>query len=378
MFYFCFIFRILYHETLSLSINVVMGDLASYAIHTSTGRQYPEVLDDGRGPFHRDRDRIIHSKAFRRLDRKTQVLVSGTGDHYRTRLTHSLEVAQISRDLARRLHLNEDLCEAIALAHDLGHPPFGHVGEHALDDVMKEFGMNFEHNEQSRRIVEVLEKGYPTFDGLNLTNETIEGLIKHQTAYDQEGKKFNKFSHLEAQIVNVADEIAYNNHDIDDGIRLGVLKMEDLEEVELWRIAKAVVLEKFGEIDFKKYRQRIISVMISMMVEDFYSQTTAELGRNNIKTLDDVKNFEGLLGKFSDRMKEKIKELRTFLFQRFYMHPTVLEKVNEGSGMIKKLFKYYLEHPDKFPKGNNPSVEQIKDYIAGMTDGFLLKEFKKI
>lgn len=355
-----------------------MGELADYAIKESTGRAYPEVLDDGRGPFHRDRDRIIHCKAFRRLDRKTQVMVAGSGDHYRTRLTHSLEVAQIARDLARRLHLNEDLCETIALAHDLGHPPFGHIGEAALDEMMRKFDMNFEHNEQSRRIVEVLEKGYPTFDGLNLTNETIEGLIKHQTAYDQEGKKFEKFSHLEAQVVNAADEIAYSNHDIDDGIRLGVLKVEDMEHIELWRVAREVVEEKYGKIDLKKYRMRVISVMMAKMVEDFCAETQKKLKENNIKTLDDVKNFQGLLCCFSNEMKEMMRGLRTFLFQKFYMHPMVLEKVDAGSEMIKKLFQHYLDNPDKFPKGNKPGVVQIKDYIAGMTDGFLMKEFKKI
>lgn len=358
-----------------------MSDLADYAIkdEASQGRKFLEQFDDDRPPFQRDRDRILHSKAFRRLDRKTQVLVSGSGDHYRTRLTHSMEVAQIARDLARRLHINEDLCEAIALAHDLGHTPFGHAGQDALNQVMQCFGESFEHNEQSRRIVEVLEKEYPIFDGLNLSIETIDGLIKHQTAYDQEGKKFEQFSNLEAQIVNVADEIAYMNHDVDDGLRLGALNIEALDHIVIWKKARTVIENKYGdEIDVLKYRERVISVMMSMMIEDFCSQTKKNISENNIKTVNDVKNFHGLLAEFSDDMKKIMKQLRQVLYNDFYMHPQVVAAVSEGQKMIKELFEYYYKNPNKFPGTGKITPIQIKDYIAGMTDSFLLNEYKKI
>lgn len=358
-----------------------MLDLANYAIKNekSKGRRFPELFDDGRVPFQRDKDRIIHSKAFRRLDRKTQVLVAGSGDHYRTRLTHSIEVAQIARDLARRLRLNEDLCEAIALAHDLGHTPFGHAGQDALNQVMQNFGESFEHNEQSRRIVEFLEKGYPTFDGLNLTIETIDGLIKHQTAYDQEGKRFEQFAHLEAQIVNVSDEIAYLNHDVDDGLRLGAISIEDLEKIEIWRNARLEVEKKYGaDVNVVKYRERVISSMMSIMIDDFCATTEANLIKNGIKTVEDVEKFQGLLAHFSEHMKEVLKKLRQLLYDKFYMHPQVVTAVEEGQRMIKKLFKFYYKNPDKFPLGDKVDPIRIKDYIAGMTDNFLMKQYKKI
>jgi len=358
-----------------------MRDLADYAIkdRESRGRRFEEIFDDGRAPFQRDKDRIIHSKAFRRLDRKTQVLVAGSGDHYRTRMTHSLEVAQIARDLARRLRLNEDLCEAIALAHDLGHTPFGHAGQDALNQVMQNFGESFEHNEQSRRIVEVLEKGYPTFEGLNLTIETIDGLIKHQTAYDQEGKQFDKFAHLEAQIVNVSDEVAYMNHDVDDGLRLGALTVEDLDQVLIWKSARLATEDKYGHgIDLVEYRERVISTMMSMMIDDFCRQTEANIEEHGIKTIGHVSEFEGLLADFSEAMKTELKQLRRLLYDKFYMHPQVVAAVSEGQRMIKKLFEYYYKNPEMFPLDGKVDPVRIKDYIAGMTDSFLLEQYKKI
>ena len=210
--------------------------LSSYAIKSSKslGRKHEEEIEDDRLCFQRDKDRIVHCKAFRRLDDKTQVFIGGTGDHYRTRLTHTIEAAGISRDIARRMGLNEDLCEAIALAHDLGHPPFGHGGEDALDEIMKKYGYRFEHNEQSLRVVEKLENVYPNFNGLNLTVEVLDGMIKHQTSWDRKGIEIKTSPHLEAQVVNVADEIAYTNHDLDDGIRAGLIRIEALEKFKLW------------------------------------------------------------------------------------------------------------------------------------------------
>ncbi len=360
-------------------------NLASYAIKSgeSAGRRYTENVGDERMCFQRDKDRIIHSKAFRRLDEKTQVFVAGSGDHYRTRLTHTLEVAQVARDIARRLDLNEDLCEAIALAHDLGHPPFGHAGEQAINDVMKSLGGHFEHNEQSRRVVEVLERSYPGFDGLNLTIEVLEGLMKHQTAWDQAGKIFEISGHLEAQVVNVADEIAYTNHDMDDGLRSGLISLKQLRKFKLWQVGEKEVFEKYGKhLEEDILISRVISSIISMMIEDFCLQTIENIQKHKIKTVADVKKHQGSIAEFSGDMKITIKELRQFLFKNFYLNPKIEAFTLNGKKMIKKLFEYYYKNPKNFPKSAGTSKEErivvIKDYIAGMTDRFLIQEFKKI
>ncbi|NIA01916.1 MAG: deoxyguanosinetriphosphate triphosphohydrolase [Nitrospirae bacterium] len=363
--------------------------LAPYAVKSgeSMGRKFEEKSDDERLCFQRDKDRIVHSKAFRRLEEKTQVFTAGSGDHYRTRLTHTLEVTQISRGLARRLKLNEDLCEAIALAHDLGHPPFGHGGEDALDRVLQKHGLHFEHNEQSRRVVEVLEKNYPEFDGLNLSIEVLDGLIKHQTSFDQSGKKFKTSAHLEAQVVNVADEIAYTNHDMDDGLRSGFIKLSDLKKFEIWKIASEKVVSKYGEIINEHVKiSRTISSIISMMIEDFCTQTEENIEKFGIKTLEDVVQHKGLIAHFSPAMDKMIAALRKHLYDNFYMNPALYKLVREGEKMIEKLFNYYIDNPDKFPtavaerageQGDDYFIS-VKDYIAGMTDGYLVAEFKKI
>jgi dGTPase len=328
--------------------------LSNFAIKSaeSKGRKFKESFsDDNRTCFQRDRDRIIHSKAFRRLDQKTQVFVSGSGDHFRTRLTHTLEVMQMSRDIARRLGLNEDLCEVIALAHDLGHPPFGHAGEAALDKIMKEHGLRFEHNQQSLRVVEKLEKSYPNFDGLNLSLEVLEGLMKHQSPWDQEGHDFDGAPSLEAQVVNLADEIAYTNHDIDDGLRSGLISLDQLNDVELWKMAKDSVFEKYGEkLEREIFISRIVSAMISLMIEDV------------------CENEKGVV-RFSDKFIVYMKEIRDFLYKNFYLNPIILKEVKKGEKMIKELFEFYLK------KGRD--ITELKDYIAGMTDSFLLKEYEK-
>lgn len=362
-------------------------NLKKYAIRKSLGRKFDEKdFDDKRTPFQKDQNRILHSKAFRRLDAKTQVFTAGSGDHYRTRLTHSLEVSQISRDLARRLGLNEDLCEVIALAHDLGHPPFGHGGEDAIDEMMKKYGMHFEHNEQSRRIVDELEKAYPDFNGLNLTFEVLDGLIKHQTVFDQSGKVFETASHLEAQVVNIADEIAYTNHDLDDGIRGGFLKISELKKKTLWILAEENVIQRYGKIKDKDvFISRIISNILSMMVEDLCLQTEKNLKKAKIKNLDDVKKYKGMLVRFSDQMLANIKQLRKYLFENFYMHPDIFKEVKRGERMIKKVFEFYVKNPKKFPgkihkiRGEkNSTIIAVKDYVAGMTDFFLADVFEKI
>ncbi len=358
--------------------------LAKYAIKSkaSLGRRHREVIEDERLCFQRDKDRIIHCKAFRRLDQKTQVFMAGSGDHYRTRLTHTLEVAQISRDLARRLSLNEDLCEAIALAHDLGHPPFGHGGEEALNEIMENFGGHFEHNEQSRRIVEKLEKVFPGFEGLNLTLETLDGMIKHQTAYDQSGRVFEISAHLEAQMVNLADEIAYTNHDMDDGLRSGILELDELRKFALWERGEAEVQKKYGkDLDHDVYVSRMISTIISLMVVDLCRQTSHNLEAHKITSVENVKTFKGNLAHFSPEMRLMLTGIRQFLYDKFYMHPEVMSFITRGKMMIKKLFEFYLKQPQAMPirtRSSEDSLEvRVKDYIAGMTDHFLVAEFEK-
>ncbi len=354
--------------------------LASYAVKSrdSLGREFPEEKDKYRLIFQKDKERVIHSKAFRRLDQKTQVLTAGTGDHYRTRLTHTLEVAQISRGMARRLGLNEDLAEVIALAHDLGHPPFGHAGEDALNEIMQEFGAHFEHNEQSKRVVETLERSYPHFKGLNLSMEVREGLMKHQTAFDQEGKIFEVSAHLEAQIVNIGDETAYINHDIDDGLRSGLISLEQLGQFALWRAAGELAKEKHGQNMGREILiARTISKMISLMINDLCVNTTKNLEENKIETLDDVKNYQGALAVFSEEMRAKIDEIRHFLYQNFYLSEEVVTKNAHGKEMIKKTFYHLMKHPQSFGwekiKSEESSLEvAVKDYIAGMTDRFLI------
>lgn len=359
--------------------------LADYAVKSlnSEGRFFKEKKSSDRMPFQKDKERILHSKAFRRLDKKTQVFVSGSGDHFRTRLTHTLEVAQISKDICRRMGLNEDLAEAIALAHDLGHPPFGHVGEEAISEMMTRCGMHFEHNEQSKRIVEKLEKAYPNFEGLNLTKEVLEGLIKHQTAYDQKGKKFERSAHLEAQVVNIADEIAYTNHDIDDGIRSGLITLKQLRKLGLWKKAEASVHKTYGKILAEEVLiSRTISHIISAMVEDLCDTTEKNLKQYKIKKLKDVKKFKGYLATFSKKMKSDVKEMRMFLFKNFYMNSHIKKSVVKGKKMIKEVFAFYLKNPKNLPSSSyanekEPLQIRIKDYISGMTDLFLIREYEK-
>ena len=273
-------------------------DLAPYAAlsQQSHGRLHPEPFKDDRPAFERDRDRIIHCAAFRRLEYKTQVFINHEGDYYRTRLTHSLEVAQISRGIARRLGLNEDLAEALALAHDLGHTPFGHTGEHILNELMHEYG-GFEHNRQSLRIVDHLEERYPDFNGLNLSFETREGIIKHSSEYDRPGDNsalefLPKLQPtMEAQLIDLADEIAYNNHDIDDGLKAGYLNLGELEEIDLWRDASAVVKGKFSNLDEARYIRQTISHLIGLLIEDLVNTTMLNIDANRIQSLEEVRNL---------------------------------------------------------------------------------------
>ncbi|MBU1446417.1 deoxyguanosinetriphosphate triphosphohydrolase [Patescibacteria group bacterium] len=369
--------------------------LASYAMFSakSEGRKFPEnsenpenTKQDHRLCFQKDRDRIIHSKAFRRLEAKTQVFPANFGDHFRNRLTHTIEVAQISRDICRGLGLNEDLGESIALAHDLGHTPFGHVGEIELARIMQGFDMRFEHNEQSRRVIEKLEKRSPDFDGLNLTKEVLDGLIKHQTSWDNALTVFKHSPHLEAQVVNLADEIAYTNHDLDDGLRSKLITIQELEKLEMWQLAGDATMKKYEEIEKNDiYINRTISNLISYMVHDLYETSENELVKNRIFTIDDVKNFEGKLIKHSEKVSVQLNELRHFLAQNFYFSDKVKAQTNLGKQIVHDLFDVFYNEPSKLPEKHQKEIVNgekkevlIKDYIAGMTDNFAEMTWKRL
>jgi len=342
--------------------------LAPYALKSgkSKGRAHIEpTVEQSRTNFQLDRDRIIHTKAFRRLKGKTQVLSPGAaGDHFRDRLTHTLEVTQISRDLARNFNLNEDAAEAIALAHDLGHSPFGHAGETALNECLQAHGLSFEHNEQSKRVVTEIEELYPQFSGLNLSLEIIEGLEKHQTPFDQVNQEFIGAS-LEAQIVNIADEIAYLNHDIDDGLRLKILKPEHLQDLEIWQEAVTLSQELYQVTDiYSPYRFRIISSLMKLMIRDLIKNTAQIIDVQKFDSIESIYQHKNeQLVSFSAPMRAKVNQLRKSLYQNFYLSPIIQEPAQQGQQIIKELFAYYLAKTDQTPP-------QIRDYIAGMTDSF--------
>ena len=365
--------------------------LAPYAMKSSQsrGRVHPEEPCPYRTCFQRDRDRIIHCEAFRRLEYKTQVFVNHEGDYYRTRLTHTLEVAQISRGLARTLRLNEDLAEAIALAHDVGHTPFGHRGETALNELMAEHG-GFEHNRQSYRVVTLLERRYPDFNGLNLSHEVLEGLLKHSSEYDSPDLKGLTTSDprspsLEAQVVNVADEIAYMNHDLDDGLESGMLSYDALENVSLWRDTASKVRSEHPEIRPKILKYNAISRLIHLLIMDLQGETKRRMERYGIKAVDDVAKTEEPIVAFSDEMVPATKELKEFLFANLYRHYRVERMADKSNRILSDLFNTYLNNPKVLPpsleraireEGNAP--RRVCDYIAGMTDRFALGEHAKL
>lgn len=353
--------------------------LASYALDdfASRGREFLEKRDPTRTEFQRDRDRIIHCKAFRRLSGKTQVFVATYGDHFRDRLSHTLEVAQVARDMARSLKLNEDLCEAIALAHDLGHTPFGHAGESTLNEIMQKFGRHFEHNEQSKCTVEKLEKLFPNFDGLNLTHEVREGLAKHQTLYDQRTKKIIGKT-LEAQVVDLADEIAYHNHDLDDGLRSELFSLRDVRRLVLWKKAAEAVFKKYGKIyDEVVLRHRTVSTIISLMIADVLAAAGKNLKKARLKSSKDVLRQKRNLVVFSRNFEVSVQELRKFLWGRMYQSKAVLKHSRRGQKILKGLFWYFYKHPKLMPKrfwerigAPDPLEVVVKDYVAGCTDQY--------
>lgn len=366
-------------------------DLAGYASRSalSLGRQHEEQFKDDRPAFERDRDRIIHCAAFRRLEYKTQVFVNHEGDYYRTRLTHSLEVAQISRGIARRLKLNEDLVEALSLAHDLGHTPFGHTGEDVLDRLMTGFG-GFEHNRQSLRIVEILEERYPLFDGLNLTWETREGIIKHSSDYDNPDYSLLSQYHpelrpcLEAQIIDLADEIAYNNHDIDDGLKAGYLLLDELMQVALWEQMYRGVKEKFPALAGERLVYQTISHLIGFLILDLVETTKANLGAAGICSLDDVRRHPGPLVMFSPETAEKNRQLKAFLYNRLYRHYKVERMRIKAERFLTRIFESYIDCPTLMPMSYQQRFAEhgrervICDYVAGMTDRYAQDEYKRL
>ena len=353
--------------------------LAPYAVKSaeSAGREFPEKPDATRTEFQRDRDRIIHSKPFRRLSGKTQVFVATYGDHFRDRLSHTLEVAQVARDLARNLRLNEDLCEAISLAHDLGHTPFGHAGEHTLNEIMQKFGLRFEHNEQSKRIVEALEKQFPNFEGLNLTYEVRQGLAKHQTFYDQKGRRITGKT-LEAQVVDIADEIAYHNHDLDDGLRSELFTLKEVERLVLWRETLADVRKKYGKkLGAVVLRHRVVSHLIGLMILNVLETTAKNIKKNRIRSLRDVVELPENLVCFSPPFQKKVKQVRDFLWNAMYQSPKVLKHSRRGQRILKNLFWRFYKNPKMLPgrfycriKDGEPREVVVKDYVAGCTDAY--------
>jgi len=367
-------------------------ELAPYAMHSaqSRGRRHPEesqaVRGIYRGLYQRDRDRIVHSRAFRRLEYKTQVFVNHEGDHYRTRLTHTLEVSQISRTIARVLKLNEDLVEAIALAHDLGHTPFGHSGEDALRGLMKEHG-GFEHNAHGLRVVDKLEKRYPGYDGLNLTYEIRESFAKHTTRHDKPAcNEFNPHESplLEAQVIEAADEIAYNNHDLEDGITAGMITFEDLEGVQLWREAFSRIRQRLPDASKKVQLYQTITTLINLSATDLMETSYKRLQDCNIKSADDVRSTRARLIGFSDEMRRRKTELEDFLLKCVYRHYRVARMTNKAHRFIEDLFKEYTHDPSQLPPEFHEMIDSegkqrtVCDYIAGMTDRHAQDEYKRL
>jgi dGTPase len=361
--------------------------LAPYGIRSqdSRGRAYPDKEPDYRTSFQRDRDRILHTTAFRRLEYKTQVFINYEGDYYRTRLTHTLEVAQIGRSIARALGANEDLIEAICLAHDLGHPPFGHSGEVALAQVMRDYG-GFDHNKQSLRIVTKLEKRYPEFPGLNLTWEVREGIVKHESEYDtSDASEYNPElrGHLEAQIANAADELAYTAHDLDDGLRSGMITPYMLEGITLWEILAESVNWR-GPILEDLSRHQMIRRLIGMEVDDLVQATDRCLRESKIKSVEDLQRLSYNVISFDEDMVRRNRQLKDFLFANLYRHHRVIRMQVKAERIISELFKAYTDEPSMLPQhvqelSDERGLERnICDYIAGMTDRFAVDEFQKL
>jgi len=363
--------------------------LAPYAMKSreSRGRAFPEEEHPYRTAFQRDRDRIVHTTAFRRLEYKTQVFLISEGDHYRTRLTHTLEVAQIGRTLARALGANEDLTEAICLAHDLGHTPFGHSGEETLHELMEGHG-GFDHNRQSLRIVEKLEKVHEEYDGLNLTWEVREGIVKHRTEYDKgefNGYEPDRQPTLEGQIVNLADEIAYNSHDLDDGIRAGLIRPGDLQDLALWReVLASLGLEETPREIGDLLRRQAVRRLIHLEVTDAVETTARRLQEHGVASPEEVRALPEPVARFSPVLEARNRELKDFLMRRVYRHYRVNRMAAKAKRLLTDLFRAYVEDPSQLPEPTQARLRSeslhrvVCDYIAGMTDRYAQEEYQKL
>jgi dGTPase len=373
--------------------------LASYAAtdKASRGRRYPEASPANRSEYQRDRDRIIHSAAFRRLEYKTQVFINHEGDLFRTRLTHSIEVAQIARSIARALGLNEDLTEAIALAHDLGHTPFGHSGQDALNECLRDYG-GFEHNLQSLRVVDVLEERYAEFPGLNLTFETREGILKHCSLKNARelgdlGKRFLEKTQpgLEAQLVNIADEIAYNNHDVDDGLRAGLITIDELRGIEIFRRQYDLVTARYPDLGARRMVHEVVRRMIDYLVNDLISASQASIATAAPASVDDVRARSEPLLTFSTAVQTEHLELKRYLRQHLYRHYRVLRMTTKARRVVHALFDALLQDIELLPtehqeaarrmesaEGKPGRARAVADYIAGMTDRYAIREYGRL
>ena len=370
--------------------------LATYAAQESSsrGRQYPEPAPAHRSEYQRDRDRIIHCAAFRRLEYKTQVFVNHEGDLFRTRLTHSIEVAQIGRSIARALGLNEDLTEAIALAHDLGHTPFGHSGQDALNECMRDYG-GFEHNLQSLRVVDVLEERYAEFPGLNLTFETREGILKHCSLKNARelgelGKRFLKKTQpgLESQLANLADEIAYNNHDVDDGLRSGLLTVEPLREVRLFAEQYDEVRHRYPDIPPRRAIYETVRRMINCVATDLIDNSRRQIEAAGVRSIEDVRRQAAPLIGFHAEIREKSQELKRFLRKNLYTHERVARMMGEAAKVVRELFEAFMQDTRRLPpqyqdklrerEGMTERARIVADYIAGMTDRYAMREHARL
>jgi dGTPase len=363
--------------------------LAPYAMKSgdSKGRQYPEGEPEFRTAFQRDRDRILHTTAFRRLEYKTQVFVNHEGDYFRTRLTHTLEVAQIGRTIARALGANEDLVEAVCLAHDMGHPPFGHSGEMTLAHLMAEYG-GFDHNRQTFRIVTFLEQRYQDFPGLNLSYEVREGIVKHETEYDisdATGYDPENRTNLEAQIANIADELTYTAHDLDDGLYAGLLIPRELDGLALWELGKESV--GLQTIDFDELgRHRLIRRLIGLLVDDVIQATNARIEEAKVQSVQDLQKLSHNVIGHSEKMGPMVREMKTYLYNNMYRHYRVVRMAQKAEHFLTSLFQAYMAEPaqlphttrDRLKMGQEPLPRIVCDYIAGMTDRYALQEYQKL
>lgn len=361
--------------------------LAPYAVHASRsrGRKYPESEPNYRTCFQRDRDRILHTTAFRRLEYKTQVFINYEGDYYRTRLTHTLEVTQIGRTIARAMGANEDLVETVCMAHDLGHPPFGHSGESILNQLMQGFG-GFNHNHQSYRIVTEIEQRYPQFPGLNLTWEVLEGIVKHETEYDKtDALDFDNHlnGHLEAQITNVADELAYTSHDLDDGLRSGLITTDMLTDIELWNMVADKRKVNSCQLD-DLTRHGIIRELIGLEVDCMIAHSSERLDKSGVKTLAELQSLQYTVIGFDEIMQRRNRILKDFLYHNMYRNYRVVRMQKKAERVLSELFNAYRNEPLMLPQHFQTQIEQkgkeqtICDYLAGMTDRFAVDEYQKL